>query len=185
MKNRKFYPSIWQTFPNSLDLAAHWETQRAHTLNLSLTQKETDPLKIAEMSLNINGFALVDTNGNATSIESFTQQTRLQLKGQHTGLFIKTREAVTLPEAVYTKVRFYLKALDNSFVLNDYTKKEVFDTPYLDFDIQGAYAVSSKNPQELRLQFNFTPYSVVGILRWLKHRIFGKVKPKMAYRFAH
>ncbi|MDC7997316.1 hypothetical protein [Gilvibacter sediminis] len=185
MKNTKFYPSIWQTFPNSLDLAAHWESQAKRTLNLSLTQNEADSLKVAEMSLNINGFALVDTNGKTTNIESFTQQTCLKLKGQQTGLYIKTREAVSLPEAEYTKVRFYLKAWDNSFILNDYTKKEVFDTPYLDFDIVGGYRVRQTHPAELRFQFSFSAYSFLGITRWLKHRILGKVKPKMAYRFAH
>ena len=185
MKNTKFYPSIWQTFPNSLDLAAHWESQAARTLNLSLTQKEIEPLKVVEMSLNISGFALIDDHGQATTIESFQQQTPLQLKGQHTGLFIKTREAVALPAAYFTKVRFYLKAWGNSFILNDYTKKEVFDTPYLDFEIQGGYRVTNQQAQELRLQFNFSAYSFLGITRWLKHRILGKVKPKMAYRFAH
>lgn len=185
MKNTNFYPSIWQTLPNSLELAAHWESQAKRTQDLSLNYTQADQLKIAEMSLNINGFAVIDQQGNEIRVNEFTQKARLRLKGQHTGLFIKTRETVSLPKGEYKTVRFYLKPWDNRFILTDYSLKEIFDLDHIDFEIKGGMSVKAEKELLLRLRFDFKPYSFVGLSRLIKRKLLGKMKPNLAANFAN
>lgn len=185
MKNTKFYPSIWQTLPNSLDMAAHWETEHKYSLDLKLNNTQADQLKVAEMSLNINGFAIIDQQGNEHKVNEFTQQPRLQLKGLHTGLFIKTKQAVSLPAGNYSSLRFYLKPWDNRYILNDFTTKEIFDVNYIDFEIEGGMSIKANRSVQLKLRFNFKSYSLLGLSRWLKHKILGKMKPALAHNFAN
>lgn len=185
MKNIKFYPSIWQMSPYSLDLAAYLEAERKRNLDLTLNNTQADQLKVAEMSLNINGFAVIDQQGNEFRIDAFKEQTRLKLKGQRSGLFIKTREGVSLPVGSYKSIRFYLKPWDNRYILNDFSAQEVFNTDYLDFEIIGGLNIQSEDPYILRLRFDLTPYSFKGIMRLIKHKILGKMKPNLAHSYAN
>lgn len=184
MKNLNFYPSIWQLSPYSLELAAHIEAERRRSLDLTLKNTQAQLLNVAEMSLNINGFAVIDQQGNETHIDDFTEQERLQLKGQHSGLFIRTRHEVYLPTGEYRSIRFYLKPWDNRFIISDFSSKEIFETEYLDFEIEGGLNITKDQSYALKLRFDFKPYTFKGLIRLIKHKILGKMKPEMAHSFA-
>lgn len=185
MKNMKFYPSVWQMSPYSLDLAAHLEAERRRNLDLTLKNDQATQLNVAEMSLNINGFAVIDQQGSELKIDEGTEQMRLRLKGQGSGLFIKTRHEVELPIGHYKTIRFYLKPWDNRYILNDFTTKEVFEVDHLDFEIKGGLKIKKAQAYVLNLRFDFKSFTFIGLTRLFKHKVLGKTKPNLAHSFTH
>jgi hypothetical protein len=160
MKNISFYPTIWQPVPYSVYSAEQVKLEELKTKkNLILNNEILLEKEISEMTLSVVKLSAIDKDGTTHLISSFDKQI-LNLKGQSTRLNIQTKEELKLAAGQYSAFRLHIdKHGVNSFVCSDRTKGTIKDLEYLDFNIEDGFNVQEGESYELRLNFNFTPYT--------------------------
>tara|TARA_R110000796_G_scaffold37722_4_gene95398 strand:+ start:310173 stop:310736 length:564 start_codon:yes stop_codon:yes gene_type:complete len=159
MKNIKFYPTIWQTIPYSFELIDRWDNEGKQVLDMVLKNKYASEKGVSEMLLNTIRCTAFDTKGREHFIAEFPEQFVLNLKGLHTGLFVKSKSVLKLSEGEYTTFRFYLNKTGNVFSFKDRSKEMVNRFDYLDFEIENGLNIDGEEAPEAILRFDFTPYT--------------------------
>lgn len=160
MKNIKLYPTIWQTAPYSLYMVdALGGADRKPVKDLTLVNKEILEKGISEMNLNVSRFAAIEENGSEHLIPSFKKQT-LNLKGWHTGLYMRSKEGLKLSSGTYTALRFYIDNQgENSMAYCDRRTAELNDLKYIDFEIEDKLHINTDETSEIILRFEFVPFT--------------------------
>ncbi len=184
MKNTNFYPSMWQTFPNSLEMAAHWDAQGKCTQDLTLENEYATKNNVAAMNINITGLAAIDLDGKAHSIKEFETQKSLSLKSMNAGYYIKTINEVNLDQGKYTALRFYLKNGDNNFTFTNRDQTPMYGFKYLDFTIKNGLVIAY-NPVQLVLRFDFKPFTILSPFRRIKQLFKNPLKFNLVKSFAN
>ncbi|MEJ1222751.1 hypothetical protein [Sediminicola sp. 1XM1-17] len=159
MKKVKFYPTIWQTVPYSFDVLGQWETEGKQQKDLVLQSIQATKMGISEMNLNIGSISAIDKDGQEHKIENFPPRV-LQIKGLHTGHFLRSKSMLQLPAGEYTAFRFYLAKTGNSFVLSNKSVKPTSRFEFLDFQIEGGLEIRGIEIPEVILRFDFQPYDL-------------------------
>ncbi|WP_372945929.1 hypothetical protein [Muriicola sp.] len=165
MKTMTFYPTIFHTNPVAYKMSDIWELTEYNAYDVLLKNAMATEKGVSEMILNITQFAAIDETGKEHLIMDFDQTSRVNLKGSHTGLFLKTKEAVNLDPGKYTKFRFYLGGSGNSLILKDKSEKRFSGRRYLDFEIRKGLEISAENKKPLILRFDFVPYTLASYFK--------------------
>ncbi|MGS2725361.1 hypothetical protein ACU8DI_02040 [Psychroserpens sp. BH13MA-6] len=157
MKNTKFYPTLWQPLPYEL-FDNNWKYKQAKVKSTELILKNDDILEkgISEMTIEVTKLAFIDATGQEHQISDFTNQ-QLQLKGDHTGLFITSKNALMLKEGRYKTIRFYLNGKIDEAVYVDRSCETIHNVNYLDFQIENGLNVSSDFSCQVILRFQLNP----------------------------
>ena len=175
MKNIKFYPTIWQTIPYTFELIDKWDNEGKQVCDMILKNKYASEKGVSEMLLNTIRFTAFDTKGREHFIVEFPERFVLNLKGLHTGLFVKSKSVLKLSEGEYTTFRFYLNKTGNFFSFKDRNKEEVNRFDYLDFDIENGLKIDGEEAPEAILRFDFVPYTLSSYFKSIT-QIFKKPK---------
>lgn len=165
MKETKFYPTIWQTIPYSLYNTGQWDAKGRQIKDLTLNNKLATEFEVSEMNLTIIKFTAFDINGVEHFITDFSPQTKVSLKGLHTGLFIKSKSVVELPKGTYSSLRFYIEETGNSFTYCDRSSEPISGVNYLDFAIEDGLDISDFEASEIILRFDFEPYTLASYFK--------------------
>jgi len=180
MKNIKFYPNIWQTIPYSFELMDSWDKEGKKVHDLMLKNSYASEKGVSEMLLNTIRFTAFDTKGREHFIAEFPEQFILNLKGSHTGLFVKSKSVLQLNEGEYTTFRFYIQKTGNIFSFSDRHKEAMNRFDYLDFDIENGLKIEGNEAPEALLRFDFVPYTLSSyfksVLQFFRRSTSFKVK---------
>jgi len=160
MKEIIFYPTIWQTIPYSLYNIGQWDAEGRQIKDLTLNNKLATEFGVSEMNLAPIKFTAIDIHGVEQFITDFTPQSEVNLKGLHTGLFIKSKSVLKLPKGTYTSLRFYIEETGNSFTYSDRSSEPISGVNYLDFEIEDGLDISDGEASEIILRFDFEPYTL-------------------------
>lgn len=159
MKETKFYPTIWQTIPYSFDNLGRWDAEGRQIKDLTLHNKLATEFGVSEMSLTLLKFTAFDKQGIEHLITEFSPQIDVDLKGLHTGLFIRSRRVLDLPKGTYTSLRFYVEETGNSFTYSDRSSEPISGVDYLDFEMENDLEISDGEASEIIMRFDFEPYT--------------------------
>ena len=184
MKNTKFYPTIWQTIPYSFELVNQWETQGKSPVDLTLNYSKVSGHKVSQMALQINGLAIIDQNGKEHQITESLNQA-FDLKGMHTGHFIKIKNKVTLPAGNYLYFRFYLGENGNKLYYSDGSSSLLLGKHYLDFEIETGLQLKKEISQRIVFRFDFEPYANPNYLKSIEKQIKGFIRSKVTGSLAN
>ncbi len=165
MKTITFYPTIFHTNPYAYKMSDIWELSEYNAKDLLLQNDLADDKGVSEMILNITHFAAIDEAGKEHPIKEFDNMNCVNLKGTHTGLFLKTQNAVNLQPGRYTALRFYLGGIGNSIRLKDRTERKLSGYRYLDFKIRKGLEITGEDNKPLILRFDFEPYTFVSFFK--------------------
>ncbi len=172
MKKMRFYPTIWQTIPFSFELVDQWNAEGKKVADLTLKNEDANKKGVSEMILNVTRLSTLDGRGKEYLIKDFQQKTCLNLKGIHTGLFIRLKNVLELGAGEYTAFRFYLNSSGNSFGYSDRSIKPIYGLEYLDFEIGNGLKINDGEAPQVILRFDFERYAVSSyfepILRFFK-----------------
>lgn len=159
MKKTKFYPTIWQSIPYSFDVVDQWDAEGRRIKDLILKNSFAKEKEVSEMLLNINKLSVFGKNGTEQVITEFPQQALLNLKGLHTGHFIKSKSVLELNPGEYTAFRFYLEKTGNRFSYSDRSTEPMYRFDHLDFEIENELHIKGDEAREVILRFEFEPYT--------------------------
>ncbi|QBA63658.1 hypothetical protein [Muriicola soli] len=165
MKTITYYPTMFHTNPfahNWTDIYSHMENNAKDVL---LQNQMVAEKGISEMILNVRSFAAIDEKGNEHLIKEFAKGNLVDLKGTHSGLFIKTNSAPKLKPGTYNTFRFYLRDTANTFVYKDRSEEVVAGLEYIDFDIDNGLKVDGKNKKPVIMRFDFEPYTFLSFFK--------------------
>ncbi|MFX0555495.1 hypothetical protein ACOCEA_01780 [Maribacter sp. CXY002] len=165
MKELKFYPTIWQTVPFSLDMMDQWDVDGKRIKDLILKNKYASEKGVSQMNVNVIKFSAIDKKGNEHIITDFSGNESMQLKGMHTGLFIKTKSVLKLDSGSYSTFRFYLSSKGNEFIYDDRSKEPLYRFDHLDFEIVNGLELSGDESKQVLLRFDFEPFSLLSYLK--------------------
>lgn len=165
MKTTKFYPTIWQTIPYSFDVVEQWDAKGRRIKDLVLKNSFASKKGVSEMILNINKHSAFDKNGIEHVITDFPPQAELNLKGLHTGVFLKSKSVLELNPGEYTVFRFYLNKTGNSFSYSDRSTEAMFRFGHLDFEIENGLHITGDEAREVILRFDFVPYTLASYFK--------------------
>ena len=171
MKHTKVYPTIWQSIPFSLDMMDQWDDKGNRIQDLILSNETAFEKGVSEMILNVSKLSVFDDKGEEHFIDKFKGNEALNLKGVHTGLFIKTREVLELEPGRYKSFRFYLKGRDNSFIYKDRSVQEISGFSFFDFEIQNGLVLNGEESKQVILRFDFEPYSLSSFFKSIISRL--------------
>jgi hypothetical protein len=176
MKTMTYYPTIFHTNPFAHKMSDIWDLTENNARDLMLLNEMATKNKISEMILNIKGFSAIDENGKEHLIKKFSKSNLVDLKGTHSGLFIKTKSVVNLEPGKYKSFRFHLGKTGNSFIYNDRSEETVNRFDFLDFEIRNGLEVNAETKNEVILRFDFEPYTLASFFKPLQEW-FKKIKP--------
>jgi hypothetical protein len=165
MKETKFYPTIWQTIPYSLDNIGNWDAEGRQIKDLTLNSKLASEFGVSEMNLNLIKFTAFDNEGVEHFITDFPPHTIVNLKGLHTGLFVKSKRVLDLPKGTYSSFRFHIEELGNRFTYSDRSSEPISGVSYLDFKIEDGLEISDGEASEIILRFDFEPYTLASYFK--------------------
>lgn len=165
MKKMTFYPTIFHTNPYAYKMSDIWELSEYNAKDLLLQNDMAYDKGVSEMILNITQFAAIDETGKEHPVQDFNEMSYVNLKGTHTGLYLKTQSAVDLQPGRYTTLRFYLGGSGNTILLKDRTEKKLTGYRYLDFKIRKGLEISGQDNKPLILRFDFEPYSFASFFK--------------------
>ena len=175
MKETKFYPTIWQSIPYSLYNIGQWDAEGRQIKDLTLNNKLATEFGVSEMILAPVKFTAIDKNGEEHFITDFSPQAAVNLKGLHTGLFLKSKKVLELPKGRYGSFRFYIQETGNSFTYSDRSSEPIASVNYLDFEIENGLEISDGEASEIILRFNFEPYTLASFFKPVS-KLFKKSK---------
>ena len=175
MKKMTYYPTIFHTNPFAYKMSEIWELSEYNAKDLLLHNTMAHEKGVSEMILNISKFTAIDEQGNEHQIKDFDCGSRVNLKGTHTGLFLKTRNAVDLKPGRYTKFRFYLGSSGNRLVLKDRTEQKLSGRKYLDFEIFKGLLIDGEDKKPVILRFDFEPYTLASMFNPIR-KLFKRQK---------
>ncbi|MFC0603091.1 hypothetical protein [Winogradskyella pulchriflava] len=160
MKNKIFYPKLWQTLPYSISLIDKIDERNITPIkDLALNSNYVFEKGISEMKLNVQSFFAIDKDGNEHKVEDFRAQT-LNLKGDYTGLYIEPKNGLKLNPGMYTHFKFYLNAEGgNKAILTDRSEVNLVNADYVDFVIENGLVVKEDKAIKIRMSFNFSPFT--------------------------
>ncbi len=159
MRKTKFYPTIWQTVPFSLEMMVETNANNTQVKDLILKNAYASDKNISEMKLNVIKFSALDSSGSEHLIKEFSESENLQLKGMHTGLFIKTKSILNLNPGAYKTFRLYISEKDNEFKYADRSKEQVYRFDYLDFEIENGLELTGNEAQQIILRFDLQRFT--------------------------
>lgn len=168
MKKTEFYPTIWQSIPNSYDVFGQYDAEGRRIKDLVLKNRDVSEKGVSEMTLNITGLSAFDKKGKEHFIEDFTRQAIVNLKGMHTGLFIRSKSVLRLKAGEYTAIRFYLDSRGNSFGYSDRSSETMNRFNHLDFEIVNGLRIKAKEASHVVLRFDFKPYTLSSYFKSVK-----------------
>lgn len=163
MKTITYYPTIFHTNPFAYKMSDIWELSEYNTKDLLLKNKMATDKGVSEMILNITRFTAVDEKGEEHQIKDFDDSGRVNLKGTHTGLFLKTNGSVDLKPGRYTKLRFHLGTSGNTLILKDRSEQKLSGRRYLDFEIRKGMVIEGETQKPIILRFDFEPYTLASV----------------------
>lgn len=157
MKNIKFFPNIWQTYPFILNLY-QMDREGRHVKDLVLKNAYADELSVSEMNLNIIKLSALQSMGQEHFITDFPGQPSLHIKGMHAGVFLRSKTLLSLDPGTYTTLRFYLGKSGNRFLYSDRKEESADGLQYLDFDFTNGLTIEGTESPEALLRFDFAPF---------------------------
>jgi hypothetical protein len=159
MRKTKFYPTIWQTVPFSLDMMKESKADGKLVKDLILKNNYASEKRISEMKLNVIKFSALDISGSEHLIKEFSESENLQIKGMHTGLFIKTKSILNLNPGAYKTFRLYISEKGNEFKYADRSKEQVYRFDYLDFEIENGLELTGNEAKQILLRFDLQRFT--------------------------
>lgn len=183
MKNLNMYPTIWQSIPFSLDMMDQWDEKGKRIEDLILENEGLTQQRVTEMVLDVSKLSVLKDNGKEHFITKFTGNKALNLKGVHTGLFIKTKEVLELEPGNYVAFRFYIKAESSYVFFNTRTWREISGGAYIDFKIQNGLVLYGNESKQIILRFNFEPYTLSSYFKplWNVFKSSKSIKHRLAH----
>ncbi len=169
MKSTKFYPTIWQTIPYSFELIDQWDAEGRRITDLILKNSFAIENGVSEFELNINKLSAFDKKGKEHFIADFPQHAFLNVKGLHTGHFIKSKSVLELKPGEYRVFRFYIDTMGNSMKYSDRSIAQLQGFGYLDFEIQSGLKITGDEAREVILRFDLEPYSIASFFTPIKN----------------
>jgi hypothetical protein len=142
-----------------------WELTEYNAKDLLLKNDMVNEKGVSEMLLNITHFAAIDQDGKEHPIKDLDNSKGVNLKGTHTGLFLKTNSAVDLKPGRYNALRFHLGNMGNTITLKDRSERKLSGYRYLDFEIQNGLEINGEDQKPLILRFDFEPFTVVSFFK--------------------
>jgi len=164
MKKVKFFPSSWQTFPYTLE-SNNWDKEGRLIKDLVLKNSYATKKGVSEMILNISKLSVFNKEGKEQFVADFQGQNEVNLKGMHTGRFIRSQSILKLEPGDYTTIRFYLNKKGNSFSYTDRTSESVYRFKYLDFEIENEMKLTGDEASQVILRFDFEPFDLSSYFR--------------------
>lgn len=152
-----------------------WDMHGRALKDVVLESDMANELEISEMQLNLDRFSAIDQAGVEHFVLDFIGQKSLRIPSLQTGANIRTRSIVKLPHGVYTTLRFYIKPFGNRFIYSDRHEEPVTDFDYVEFKIQGGLRLSTDEPAEMILRFDFPMYAE-GELSYQVRQLFTKLR---------
>ncbi len=168
MKTTKFYPTIWQTIPYSFELIDQWDAEGRRITDLILKNSFAIENGVSEFELNINKLSAFDKKGKEHFIADFPQHAFLNVKGLHTGHFIKSKSVLELKPGEYRVFRFYLDNSGNSMKYSDRSIAQLQGFGHLDFEIQNLLKITGAEAREVILRFDLEPYSIASYFKSIR-----------------
>ena len=165
MKQSKVYPTIWQPIPFSLDSMDYWYTNGHSIPDLTLVNDMALNRGVSEMILNVSKISVMDDGGKEHFMTNFNGNKALNLKGLHTGLYLKTKEGLNLQPGNYKTFRFYLNGNENYFFNKDRNMEAVYGFPFMDFNIQNGLVIQPGESKRVILRFDFEPFSLASYFK--------------------
>lgn len=183
MNYRRVYPTIWQSIPFSLDMMDQWDNKGNRIEELTLISDIALDKGVSEMLLNVSHISVLDNVGKEHEMPNFMGNNALNLKGMHTGLYLRTKEALELPVGKYSRFRFYLNGKGNYFFNKERDMEAVYGFPYMDFKIQNGLYITGNDSKKVILRFDFEPYSLASYFKPLLN-LFKRSKT-MSHKWAN
>ncbi len=165
MKEIRFYPTIWQTIPFSFDMVNQWDAEGRRIKDLVLQNNHASEKGVSEMELHITRLSAFDKKGKEHFIAGFPKNAMLNLKGLHTGLFLRSKSVLELNPGAYTAFRFYLNTTGNSFSYGDRSTEPIYNFDYPDFEIKNGLTIQGDEAREVILRFDFEPFTLASYFK--------------------
>lgn len=183
MKTTHFYPNKWQMIPMAFQIASSYDSCHIQTRDLILKNDSVLEREISEMNLNLTKFSAIDIHGQEFVIKDFEQPTPLNIKGMHTGAYLKTKRTVDLPAGTYNSFRFYVNSSGNEMIFSDRSSQQIYSFHFLDFYIENDFRIEKDEPVEVMLSFDLMPFTMASYFNSIRDRF--KRSSQMVYRLAH
>ena len=175
MKTITYYPTMFHTNPFAHNWSDIYTLSENNAKDVVLENDMVGEKGISEMVLNITAFDAIDENGKEHRIKDFSQGNLVNLKGTHSGLFIKTNSAPELNPGTYTTFRFYLGGSANTFIFKDRSEEAVTGLEYIDFEIQNGLMINGNDKKPVIMRFDFEPYTLASFFNPIRN-LFKKQK---------
>ena len=176
MNKVPYYPTMFHTNPFSFNMIEFWDQPGNDIQDIVLENHRAREIGVSRMILNVIKFSVFDKNGNEYFQDNFPNRVELNSNGIDTEFFVNIKSTLTLDKGTYTSFRFYLYNTGNSLVYSDRRKEGIFNLDYLDFEIKDELEVKGTKEHQVRMRFNFEPFSLIGYLKSIRS-IFKKPEP--------
>lgn len=176
MRKMTFYPTMFHTNPFSFNRIEIWDEGVSDAKELFLRNGQAKEMGISKMKLSVIAFAAIDQNGMEIFQRDFPNRIELNPNGIDTEFFIDIKSTLRLHKGTYTAMRFYVAPTGNLLFFNNGRKETLEDLEYLDFQITDELYVDGSEELEVRMRFDFEPFSLKSFFGSLLG-VFKKPKP--------
>jgi len=176
MKTITYYPTMFHTNPFAHKWSDIYAVSEHNAKDVLLQNDMVTDKGISEMIVNITKFVAIDDKGKEHTIKDFPQGNLVNLKGTHSGLFLKTNSAPELNPGTYSTFRFYLGGSANTFIYKDRTEATVSGLEYIDFEIRNGLTINGKDKKPVIMRFDFEPFTLASFFNPIRN-LFKKQKP--------
>ncbi|NNK12584.1 MAG: hypothetical protein HKP08_14670, partial [Flavobacteriaceae bacterium] len=176
MKTNTYYPTMFHTNPFVHNWRDVYALSERNAKDVLLQNDMVREKGISEMILNITRFAAIDENGNEHLIKDFSKGNLVDLKGTHSGLFIKTNSAPELNPGIYKAFRFYLADSANTFIYKDQSEAVVSGLDFIDFEINNSLKIDGKSKKPIIMRFDFEPFTLLSYFNPIRN-LFKRQNP--------
>ncbi len=175
MRKLTYYPTMFHTNPFSFNMIELWDTSKDNAMELTLINSKVKEIGVSKMMLNVIEYSVFDKNGNEYFQQDIPNRVEFNSKGIDTEFFINIKNGLELKKGAYTSFRFYLSSTGNQFVYDDGRKEDIYHLEFLDFEISNGLQINSNGELQVKIRFDFRPFSLKSYFGSLKS-IFNKSK---------
>ena len=177
MSKITYYPTMFHTNPFTFNMIDFRDKSGDDVKELLLSNSKAKEIGVSKMMLNVIEFSVFDKSGNEYFQQDIPNRVEFNSKGIDTEFFIDIKNTLKLKKGTYTSFRFYLSGPGNQFIYDDWRKEDISHLEFIDFDINGGLRVESNREIQLRMRFDFEPFSLKSYFRSLK-TVFNRSKPQ-------
>ncbi len=177
MSKLTYYPTMFHTNPFTFNMTELWDRSENDAMELVLNNSKAKEIGVAKIMLSVIRFSIFDKKGNEYFQSGFPNRVELNSKGVDTEFLVNIINTLKLKKGSYTTFRFYLCNTGNSFIYDNWSKEDIFHLNHMDFEIWGGLQTEGNEELQVRMRFDFEPFSLKSYFRSLKN-IFNKSKPQ-------